>query len=386
MKNKSEIISYNPDNDYIKSNILIGAKYRSTLLENRLLAVALSRIPKSIEDPSGEIVVKMHGSELKRIFNLKNYGNLYARLDETASKMTGRSIGYSNPDLNEFEYISVVTYAKFKDNVFECHFNKEMHRFLKNIESRFSILNLELMMQWQSTYSFRLFEILKSRCFVKKNAPRTNDFEIEYNLNELKLELGVVNAELAEVKSVLNSSKKAPDFDKAVEKSPEHILDNWQDFRRRCLDVAVKEINENENAKMHVEYESKKQGRGGRVYGIIFRIHLVGEEASEAVAGLTEDEKADFYDSVFDIIEERLKLRDVIAISEAAGYDLDIIREKYEISKGQDIESLVGWLLKAIENDYQMPVKKGKIIDPGFTQRKYDYDALQKEVSGQGNA
>lgn len=382
MKTKSEVVAYNPDLDYIKSNILVSAKYRSSLLENRLLAVSLAQIPKSIEDSSGDIVVRIPGSELKKLFNLKDYGNLYSRLDETASKMTGRSIGYSNPDLQEFEYMSVVTYAKFKDNIFECHFNNEMRKFLKNIESNFTSFNLKIMLNWKSIYTFRLYEVLKSRCYVPKGKPKTNNFEITYNLNELKLELGVVNAELAEVRSILNSSRKAPDYDKAVEKSPERVLDNWQDFKKRCLDVAVNEINSKENVNMHVEYDTQKQGRGGRIYGIIFKIHLnsVAEEDSNDIIELSENEKADFYDLVMETIEERLKLRDIISISESANYNLEIIKEKYEISKHQNIDNLVGWLIKAIKDDYSQPIKSNKIIDVDFEQREYNFDELKKEI------
>ncbi len=387
-KQKSEIIStYNPDKDYIKSNILVSSKYRSTLLENKLMCVCLSRIPASIEDSSGEIVVKVPGPELKKIFGLKDYGNLYKRLDETARKMTGRTVGYSNPELGEFEYMSVVTTAKFRDRTFECHFNSGMRKYLQSITSNFTRYNLDVMLSFNSVYALRLYEVLKSKAYVRKGQEYTNSFEFEFNLAELKLQLGVVNAELSEVKAVLNKSRKNPDYELACEKSPEKTYESWPDFKKRCLDVACREINENPKTHMEISYDTIKRGKGGKVYKVVFNVVLTANSSVEDVTvkkqELTEEQRADFYDEVAELIEEKIRLRDIMTIASASQYNIEMIREKYEIAKSQKIENLVAWMIAACQRDYSPAIKKEKANSfNNFKGRDYDYDGLMKEALG----
>ena len=67
--------------------------------------------------------------------------------------------------------------------------------------------------------------------------------------------------------------------------------------------------------------------------------------------------------------------------------DINIIKEKYEISKiTSDIRNIVGWMLKAIKEDYK--VSKGNVkIDTfnDYPQRKYDFSKLESVLSGEKN-
>ena len=82
--------------------------------------------------------------------------------------------------------------------------------------------------------------------------------------------------------------------------------------------------------------------------------------------------------SYCEIINEKLKTKEYKAILEAANNDIELIQEKYELSKKQQkIENLVGWLIKAIENGYTEPVRKQKQGQfNNIEGRKYNYSPL----------
>ena len=123
-------------------------------------------------------------------------------------------------------------------------------------------------MSFDSKYSYRLYEILKSKAFHSKNSSSTEEeFSLHYGISELKLAVGVVDTNADAVSKMLK--KHNPDFDKIVnEVSRDKNFNVWSDFKKRVIDVAVKEINEKSD--LLVKYELIREGYGGKVTGIIF--------------------------------------------------------------------------------------------------------------------
>lgn len=386
---------YYLDDTYAKSNFLIGSKFRSTLYENRLTAIALAYIPEGRIDKEGGIEVTIPGVEIKKIFGIKENGAFFKRLDDTAEKLTGKTIGWSNPETNSFEYTAVITDARFTDGEFTCQFNKSIQKYIKDIKTNYTLLSLSAMMKFSSTFSFRLYEILKSQCYTPKGVPKTNKFKIKKNITELKLELGVIDADNDKVKKALKS-KEHPDFDREIKEINDKIkkredkiliLEKWSEFNRACLRKAVNEINENsESTLMHVEYEPVKYGRGGKVHDVIFYVEVLSlndsvEEIEEIEDDFSEEE---FLDDIIELIDEKIKIKDAKSIAAASNWNLEVIKEKYEMSKGQDIENLVAWLIAAIKNDYEKPISSKKTQKNkfnNFTERNYNYDELLKEIT-----
>ena len=74
-------------------------------------------------------------------------------------------------------------------------------------------------------------------------------------------------------------------------------------------------------------------------------------------------------------------------ILNTAKSDINIIKEKYALSqKVSKIGNIVGWMIKAIKEDYTIPkgkVKVGSFND--YEQRDYDFDALEKKLLGWDN-
>ena len=376
---------YSNNDTYVRSNFMISSKYRSTLFSNRLMAISLSRLDHAKESSDGYLTVTVKGKDIQNMLDVKS-NNFFKELSKTAQGMTGQTIGWSNPETQEFEYIAVVTKATFKDGEFTVDFHKDIKHFLKDLKNSYTKLSLSVMLSFKSTYSFRLYELLRSKAYYKKGEERDdNTFKIEFDTNELRLDLGVVNAEIESVRRVLNGKRGSdPEmWEKAVAASPEKTYSTWKDFKRFVLDKAITEINDKPETGLYIhKMEPKKAGRGGKVYAVAFYVEKISAgKKKKDVVELKEVDELDLLDEIREIVPG-IRNTEARKIGQAASWNMNLIREKYEIARTQNVNNLVGWLIEAIKGDYQKPIKKGKIIDPGFTQREYDYDALQKEVIG----
>lgn len=382
------------DNKYSKSNYLISAKYASSLLENKITAISLAKIQKKeyIEDKNGRIVCNMTANELRKLLNA-NAGSFYSQLEPVAINMTSRTIGFSDPNKNGgvFDYISVVDRARYENGVFSIFYNSDVKEYLSDFKANFTVLELPTMLKFKNVYSFRLYELLSSKSYYRKGIPKelkTQIFKIEFNLSELKLNMGVVNAELDAVRKELNN-KQAPNYDKAVEKSPEKKFNTWYEFKRGVLDVAIKEINTKTD--MKVTFSPLKGGRGAKVYGVEFIVDLTGKnvEAIENIlipnAEMTDDDKLDFIIEV-KMLLKNFSTKDVRAICKASGYNFEKIDRAYELLKKQNnIENVTGWMLSCLKQGYEYHSedrsgsKKMNSFN-NFHQRSYDFDELEKEL------
>ncbi len=379
--------------DYRKSNMLIGAKYKSTLFENKLMAISLANIPYNAkEGANGTVVTTMKAADIRKMLNA-NKGSFYSQLNNAAQSMTAKSVGYSDPEQQRFEYIAVVIRAVYANGYFTIEYNPYIKNYLTDIKSNFTKLNLPIMLSFESVYTFRLYELLKSKAYIPKNMQETfanrnvRKFNIRISLSELKLTMGVINAELDKVKRILNNSK-SPDYDKAVQASPEKMYTNLGDFRRRVLDIAVEEINQVSD--MHVDYEMVRAG-SGKVTEIIFHVELKQQKIT-----LTSEEKDEIIDKISDLIDEPLKVKDIRSIAEAAEYDYDLVQKAYEgaVNSVNKIDNLTGFLISAIKNRYfnvtvEESEKKGKAKKSSnpfndFKQNDYDFDQLEMDLLANG--
>ncbi len=358
-REKDEMVIYGKSR-YSKSNFLISAKYRSSLLENKITAISLAKIQKNeYTEENGCITCHIPAAELKELLN-GNDGSFYSQLEPVAQSMTSRSIGMSDPERGTFHYMAAITNADYENGVFTMRFNSEFKQYISNLKSNFTILELPVMLKFKSVYSFRLYELLTSKCYYPRGMKKIPDgiFRIDFNLSELKLSMGVVNAELDAVRRELNNKEK-PDYDKAVEKSPEKRFNNWYEFRRRVLNVAVEEINE--KTELNVEFEPAKGGRGGKVHGVTFFVNEKKTVSAEEIAEpekreLSAEEKDDIvYEMGQLFAPEGLKRSDIKAICEKADYDEAKIRAAREVFlTAKNVENIPGWIISCIENGYEI--------------------------------
>lgn len=349
---------------YQKSNFIISGKYKSSLLENKLMAISLSKLQYA-EETSDSLVSRIKASELRELLK-GNSGSFYQKLDEAARKMTGKTIGISNPEEKRFCYLAVVIMSKYENGEFIIEYNKHLKKYLCNIKQNFTILNLSLMLSINNGYGFRLYELLKSKAYYPKgyeNRTKSETFLVKYSVAELKLLLGIVNAELDTVQRILRD-KESPDYEKAVEVSPEKMFESWSEFRRKVLDVAIKEINDKTD--IRVRYDTVKGGKGGKVYEVKFYVTLLcvknitEPEENEDLSNIVDEDDA--IDEIYRLLGNNIKsVRDARSIAKAAGNDLEKIRKAYRIYEAkEDVSNIVGFMIAAIEKDFSEPIKKKK--------------------------
>ena len=133
---------YLVDSDYNKANILIGAKYKSTLLENKLLALSLTRIKnQATEDKEGSLTVRIPGKEIKKIMDTSS-GSFYKQLHSAARSLMNRTIGMSDPNKEKFKYINAVNTSEYENGVFSIEFHKDMKKHLKDLSGSFTRLKI----------------------------------------------------------------------------------------------------------------------------------------------------------------------------------------------------------------------------------------------------
>jgi len=384
----------NWDIEYQKSNFVISSKYRSTLLEQRLLTIGLAQIQTAIEDKDGDLCCDISASDLRKLLNT-NDGSFYKQLELAAAAMAGRTIGWSDPKTAQFDYVSLITRCTYKNGVLSIFFNGKLKDYIKNIQNKYTILSLEQQLLLGNVYSFKLYELLKSKMYFPKNVKRGgNKFTTEFGLAELKLNLGIVNSELDVVRKILRSSE-TPDYEKAVSVSPEKLYDKWYDFRKYVLEPAVVEISEKTD--IRVNYTPTKSGRGAKVVSIIFEAVYKNEIViNDTVQNillnkeLSQKEKENILDKASDVIDIPLKLKSIKAICEAADYDLDKIEKANKVmSAAGEVENPTGFMISAIKNSYeeavQAPEKKKSGRKPKnqfneFTQNGYDFDDLLQKI------
>ena len=84
------------------------------------------------------------------------------------------------------------------------------------------------------------------------------------------------------------------------------------------------------------------------------------------------------------IFEENITGKEAKFILNTAKSDINIIKEKYDLSQNvSEIGNIVGWMIKAIKEDYTIPKDKTKVGSfNDYEQRDYDFDALEKKLLG----
>ena len=144
-----------------------------------------------------------------------------------------------------------------------------------------------------------------------------------------------------------------------------------------------------EYSEYNCRYEGKKTGRS--ITDIIFYLELKEQKQEKKEEGEREKEQKeldldDLIDQLREIINEKLKTKEYKAILEAANNNIELIQEKYELSKKQQkIENLVGWLIKAIEGNYSEPIEKRKKTSfNNIEARQYNYEELERQLLERG--
>lgn len=279
-----------------KSNIFISAKYKSTLIENKITGIALSRIQmKHLKDSSDyEVSAELYPGELKRL--LKADTNLYKILKTTSKRMTNKTMLIEDGKGN-FKTFAMITNADYVNGVFKITFNKELRPLISNLKGPYTELEERVFLSLNSNHAYRLYELLKKEMYRTNRKMIDGHIEVEYNISELKFMIGICDIDNKNIQSLRAQMGNNIDYDKLFDKLPKSeqtYSHSSSDFIRRVIIPAQKELLEKSNIKF--DYEPIKT-KGKKVGSIKFYIYM--ENINAASLGL----KAAFIDDEIDIPE-----------------------------------------------------------------------------------
>lgn len=356
----------------VKSNAYVMSHYSLSKNAQKILNMAISKIPKQPTDIEKQIQIEMTATEIKRFLETES-GTIYETLDDAAKELTNVLIEIEGIDENgkaEKELVRPFPYARYNEGEIVIRFEQFMNKHLLNLSSNFVRYELTSIKGLRSKFSIRMFEILSCIEYKKHEY---------YTLEEFKELIGCVKI------SKIGEGKHE-------EVVRQDAYARFNDFKVRVLDTAKKELDA--LSRLSFTYETETKGR--KVIGLHINVYentpsavaektknevVIDSTATEVVA-ISTMELMDLIDECRTFLPAELKSSDITKLLEKAEYKVPVIREKYDIAKEQkEINNLVAWMLTAIEKDYSpQVVKMKKTSKANFDERQYDRATLEREL------
>ncbi len=372
---------------YKKSNELINAMGKGTALSQKLFAIGMQNIKV---DETNNVVATIYGTELRKMFKSSS-GSLYEHIEALCDRQIKGSTIFDwnllmkDKENGKIEAHQVVTDASFKNGTLTLRYNNSLTDKIINLQKDYTVLSLADTLSLKSVYSLRLYEMLKSAYDYQRAVTKMQgEMVLEYNLTELKLELGIINSGGSkEIKSELE--KDYPDYDRIdelAEKTGQTKYKEYKIFNRNVLSKAKDELNE--KTSLQVEYEPVKNGR--KTAKIRFFVTKKEVEAVKTASAI-QINKDEILDDLIDLMHDDFKLREIKEIAELAEYDFDKIKKAYEYmnSYSSPIDVPIAFMKDCIKNEYynnmttKFRQKTNSFTD--FQQRNdYDFDELEKKL------
>lgn len=171
----------------------------------------------------------------------------------------------------------------------------------------------------------------------------------------------------------------------------DEVYPKYNDFKRYVVERTQKELKKISD--ISFDFEEIKTGR--KVTSLKFHIktNKSSEKPNDEVCATREgkstlQEEQSFKElikAVKTIFKEVITGLQAKTLLDTAKGDINIINEKYALSQNvAKIDNIVGWVIKAIKEDYT--TQKGKNKTKGtfndYEQRDYDFDKLEKKLLG----
>lgn len=204
-----------------KSNWLIGASYKLTLNEQRLILAAISKIP--FDDPqTANKRVTITAKEMLSCFPDIGENHVYEEMEKATESLFNRWIRLEDPEqIEKIRWIGAkISYKKGEGRV-GFSFSTEVLPYLQQLKKQFTRYTLGDISNFKSVYSIRLYEMLMQ--FQDTTI-------IIISLDKLKEKFGI---------------------------SEKYLV--FKDFRRCVLEPSINELNEKSH--FNVTYKGVREGR-----------------------------------------------------------------------------------------------------------------------------
>jgi len=368
MKNDKEYI----DNSLVlrKSNAIISAKYKSTILQNKLLAIGLTRLEiDNREDGNDIICARLYPGEIRNLLG-NDDTNIYKKLKSVARTMTGNSMILEDGNGN-FKIFAMITDVTYENKVFQITFHSKLKPFITGLKQNYTTLSLSTLISFEKNASYRIYELLKKE-FYRSN-PNENDglVKVTYNLSEFKFMISLANADEAGVRNFIANKNGACDWDYLYDHVvKEKSYENWSDLKKRILLPAQKELKE----KSDIRFDFVGRGAGGNKTKFI-DFYIYPNKPEEQIRE-TIKKRAEIIDSAkeqatdykqYELVESTypelyrryighngLQQEDLDLLLQKASYNEEKVIKAIEMADKQpEINNYMGWLVRCIENEYR---------------------------------
>lgn len=330
---KQEVLFLNDEigilnNVVTQSNKLIGARYRLTSNENRIVKMLLSTV--QLDDQEFKFY-RFKTSYIVRLLGLKSKGN-YKSIIKTIEGLMNKSFTIIE-DNNRAITLAWVASAEYlaDKGIIEIELSQKLKPYLIDLKGYFTPIQLANIMALNSYHSARIYEILKSHDYKKK--------KITLKLSELRWQLGL----------------EPDDYPR------------YSNFKQRILKPAQEEINNNTD--ISFEYEEIKIKR--KTESLIFYI-------------TSQDNRRSFIKNIFSLRQiyptnvQLDKLETCLEGIKEEQITKIAIRLEQALDDGK-IKSPISYLLShpteiidAILNDYFLPEKPKKEKTQKKIEDKYE--------------
>lgn len=228
-------MSYNGEHYTVAANDIIRGKQSMTLQAARLIRLLIAQVVKEDKD------LKTYECKISKLAELLNVdsSNIYRNVQDICdcAMKSVVYIGTGNPK-HPWEMYNWLSKAKYDGKgTITLRLSEELKTYVLDLEKWFTQYKLKNILKFNSYYAIRLYEII--RC--EDGATGGVKTELEFEITELR---------------------------KYFDCEDKYKL--FADFKRKVIDIAVREINQKSDIWLAPSY--KKEGRA--VKSVVFNIHF----------------------------------------------------------------------------------------------------------------
>ena len=401
---KNEVALKYSDQYVTLSNELARAREKVNLLESKIELLAISRLKGDVHvmertdgygNPYAVKCITLHAKEIQDLMGRKDWDS-YSDIYSACNALKHKIVIVESKEDNQFIMRSLYDDIIYDRGKLTIGFNPTMEKYFYNLSENFTKLSLSICFSFKHTGALQLYKIFRSEMYklppLNKKLPQEEQpsLELYFSLTDLRMHLGLVDIQQAELKKELEKNRKNPNFEKiaSAEKAPKYV--RFTDLERRIIKPGIKDLNEMSDIYVS-NIEKRTSGKGGKISGVTFTVQwntsYCNEKSAERIPAatekkvLSESEKLAFYDDILEIVPIKIKIADAQALAEDAGFDLDKIKKAVdELNRASgNIDNVVGWLRSAIRGSWSKVSKKNNAFND-FKQNTYDYDELEQRL------
>lgn len=229
-------ITFNTDNYVVMANnMVLHSASNLSLNELKLLRLIIMQSRKGDKEL---FEFDLAAKDLCKLLDIKNK-DMYKRLDTMTTHIMQEVVRIGDDSKQEWKKFHWVDVCEYRKGVITIKLSEQLKPYLLGLQNCFTRYQLSEIISLKSIYAIRIYEILNGYM---------NENNLPYADNAVEISVS------------METLRKATDTEKKFERP--------YDFRKKVLDIALKEINE--KSKYHISV--KEYRRGHSVAGYEFLI------------------------------------------------------------------------------------------------------------------